>query len=93
MDSQKRILWPLILALALHFTLLGLFALSALYKPKKIEPEPVPEIIHATMVDTASLQAEAKAVKQAKAAKEQLEAIHGQGKHGGEGGLEGVAPG
>ena len=80
MDKQKRFTWPLLLALALHFTLLGLFALSALYKPKQKEPEPVPEIIHATMIDTASLQAEAAAVKKAKeankqAVKEQLEAI------------------
>jgi colicin import membrane protein len=73
MDSQKRFLWPLILALALHFTLLGLFVLSALYKPKVMEPEPVPEIIHATMIDTASLQAEAEAAKRAKAAKMQAE--------------------
>ena len=79
MDKQKRFTWPLLLALALHFTLLGLFALSALYKPKQKEPEPVKEIIHATMIDTASLQAEAEAVKKAKeakkqATKEQLEA-------------------
>ncbi|OYV16353.1 MAG: hypothetical protein CG438_1648, partial [Methylococcaceae bacterium NSP1-1] len=79
MDKQKRFTRPFLLALALHLTLLGLFALSALYKPKVIEPKPVPEIIHATMIDTASLQAEAEAVKKAKeakkqATKEQLEA-------------------
>jgi len=59
MDKQKRFTGPFLLALALHLTLLGLFVLSALYKPKVKEPEPVPEIIHATMIDTASLQAEA----------------------------------
>ena len=85
MDKQKRFTWPLLLALALHFTLLGLFALSALYKPKQKEPEPVPEIIHATMIDTASLQAEAAAVKKAKeankqAVKEQLEAVKAKAK-------------
>ena len=85
MDKQKRFTWPLLLALALHFTLLGLFALSALYKPKQKEPEPVKEIIHATMIDTASLQAEAEAVKKAKEAKkqainEQLEAELGKEK-------------
>ena len=76
MDKQKRFTRPFLLALALHFTLLGLFALSAVYKPKAIEPKlapPAPEIIHATMIDTASLQAQAEAVKQAKAAKNQAE--------------------
>ena len=76
MDKQKRFTRPFLLALALHFTLLGLFALSALYKPKVVEPKvtpPAPEIIHATMIDTASLQAQAEAIKQAKAAKAQAE--------------------
>ena len=71
MDKQKRFTRPLLLAIALHLSLLGLFALSALYKPKPIEPKPVPEIIHATIIDTASLQAEADAVKQANAAKKE----------------------
>jgi colicin import membrane protein len=44
MDSKKRFSWPIILALALHITILGLFALSALLKPDKKEPEPAPEI-------------------------------------------------
>ena len=54
---------------------MGLFALSALYKPqvKESESEPVTEVIHATMIDTASLQAEANAIKKAKAAKAQAE--------------------
>ena len=71
MDKQKRFTRPLLLAIALHLSLLGLFVLSALYKPKLIEPKPVPEIIHATIIDTASLQAEADAVKQANTAKKE----------------------
>ena len=71
MANQKRFTWPVLLALALHLTLLGLFVLSALYKPAVKEPEPVSEVIHATMIDTASLQEEAKAIKQAEAIKDQ----------------------
>ena len=75
MDNEKRFTGPFLLALALHLILLGLFALSALYKPqvKESESEPVTEVIHATMIDTASLQAEANAIKKAKAAKAQAE--------------------
>ncbi|MEY3759262.1 MAG: hypothetical protein RIR39_753, partial [Pseudomonadota bacterium] len=73
MDKQKRFTRPFLLALALHLIILGLFSLSALYKPEvKEEPKaPAPEIIHATMIDTASLQAEAEAIKKAGAAKKQ----------------------
>ena len=87
MDKQKRFTRPFLLALALHLTLLGLFSLSALYKPAvKEEPEPpAPEIIHATMIDTASLQAEAEAIKKAEsvkkqATKEQLDAAQAKEK-------------
>ena len=71
MHNQRRFTWPFLLALALHLTLLGLFVLSALYKPEIKEPEskPEPEVIHATMIDTASLQAEAEAIKKAEAEK------------------------
>ena len=69
MDNQKRFTWPIVLALVLHLTLLGLFILSALYKPAIKEPEPVSEVIHATMIDTASLQEEAAAIKKADAEK------------------------
>ena len=72
MGNQKRFTWPVLLALALHFTLLGLFILSALYKPSVKEVEAVPEVIHATMIDTASLQKEAEVIKQSEAKKEQL---------------------
>ena len=72
MGNQKRFTWPVLLALALHFTLLGLFILSALYKPSVKEVDALPEVIHATMIDTASLQKEAEAIKQSEAKKEQL---------------------
>ena len=55
MDIKNKLTRPFALALAIHLTLLGLFALSALYKPAPIEPPPVAEIIHATMVDLATL--------------------------------------
>ena len=55
MDIKNKLSRPFVLALALHLTLLGLFALSALYKPAPIEPPPVAEIIHATMIDLATL--------------------------------------
>ncbi len=51
MDSKKKFSWPIILALALHLTILGLFALSALLKPDKKESESAPEIIHAEIID------------------------------------------
>ena len=72
MGNQKRFTWPVLLALALHFTLLGLFILSALYKPSVKEIDALPEVIHATMIDTASLQKEAEVIKQSEAKKEQL---------------------
>ncbi|MCX7105827.1 MAG: cell envelope integrity protein TolA [Methylococcales bacterium] len=72
MGNQKRFTWPVLLALALHFTLLGLFILSALYKPSVKEVDALPEVIHATMIDTASLQKEAEAIKQSEAKQEQL---------------------
>ena len=72
MGNQKRFTWPVLLALALHFTLLGLFILSALYKPSVKEVDALPEVIHATMIDTASLQKEAEVIKQSEAKKEQL---------------------
>ena len=55
MDIKKKLTRPFVLALTLHLTLLGLFALSALYKPAPVEQPPAPEIIHATMIDLATL--------------------------------------
>ena len=68
MASKKRYSWPIILALALHLTILGLFGLSALLKPDKKELEPVPDIIHAEIVDETQaknpVEASAEPVKQ-----------------------------
>ncbi|MGZ4997017.1 MAG: cell envelope integrity protein TolA [Methylobacter sp.] len=44
------------MALALHLTILGLFALSALFKPDKTESESAPEIIHAEIVDESKVK-------------------------------------
>ena len=55
MDIKKNLARPFVLALAIHLTLIGLFALSALYKPAPKEQPPAPEIIHATMIDLATL--------------------------------------
>jgi len=55
MDIKNKLRRPFILALAMHLTLLGLFALSALYKPAPKEQPPAPEIIHATMIDLSTL--------------------------------------
>lgn len=57
MDSQKKLSWPFILALTLHILIIVLFGLSALFKPKASAPD-TPEIIHATIVDTAKMQAD-----------------------------------
>ncbi|MDI1292421.1 MAG: protein TolA, partial [Methylobacter sp.] len=62
MDSKRKFTWPVILALALHLTILGLFALSALIKPEKIESEAAPEIIHAEIVDEATVKNPAEAI-------------------------------
>ena len=81
MDIKKKFTRPFALALAIHLTLLGLFALSALYKPAPKEEPPASEVIHATMIDLATLptkvekdhseedakQAKAEAAAQAKA--------------------------
>ena len=81
MDIKKKFTRPFALALAIHLTLLGLFALSALYKPAPKEEPPASEVIHATMIDLATLptkvekdhseedakQAKAEAASQAKA--------------------------
>ena len=48
MEKKNRFTKPTLLAIALHVTLLGLFVLSALYKPTPKE-EASAEIIHATM--------------------------------------------
>ena len=58
MDIKKRLTRPFAFALVIHLTLLALFALSALYKPAPIEQPPVTEIIHATMIDLATLPTE-----------------------------------
>ncbi|MGZ8153136.1 MAG: hypothetical protein ACXW0Q_10610, partial [Methylovulum sp.] len=72
MDSPTQYKRPFLLALALHLTLLGLFALSALIKPKRPElATPSPEIIHATMFDASEIEAQEQAIKQAKATEEQ----------------------
>ena len=55
MDIKKKFTRPFALALAIHLTLLGLFALSALYKPAPKEEPPASEVIHATMIDLATL--------------------------------------
>ena len=81
MDIKKKFTRPFALALAIHLTLMGLFALSALYKPAPKEEPPASEVIHATMIDLATLptkvekdhseedakQAKAEAASQAKA--------------------------
>ncbi len=81
MDIKKKFTRPFALALAIHLTLMGLFALSALYKPAPKEEPPASEVIHATMIDLATLptkvekdhseedakQAKAEAAAQAKA--------------------------
>ncbi|MFI3156122.1 MAG: cell envelope integrity protein TolA [Methylococcaceae bacterium] len=61
MDSKRKFSWPIILALALHLTIIGLFALSALLKPDKIEPKPEPEIIHAEIIDETKVKKPAEA--------------------------------
>ena len=71
MNNKKKFTRPFVLAFAIHFILLGLFALSALYKPARIE-QAAPEIIHATMIDLATLPTKiendnAEAATQAKA--------------------------
>ena len=58
MDIKKKLTRPFAFALVIHLTLLALFALSALYKPAPIEQPPVTEIIHATMIDLATLPTE-----------------------------------
>ena len=55
MDIKKKFTRPFALALAIHLTLLGLFALSALFKPAPKEEPPASEVIHATMIDLATL--------------------------------------
>ena len=55
MDIKKKFTRPFALALAIHLTLMGLFALSALYKPAPKEEPPASEVIHATMIDLATL--------------------------------------
>ena len=53
MDNQQKLTRAFLLALALHLTLLGLFALSALFKPKAELMAPEADIIHATVVEQA----------------------------------------
>ena len=78
MDIKKKFTRPFALALAIHLTLLGLFALSALYKPAPKEEPPASEVIHATMIDLATLPTKVekdhseKDAKQAKAEADSL---------------------
>ena len=71
MDSQKKLTWAFLLALVFHLTLLGLFALSALYKPKAELPQPESDIIHATIVEESNTPKKSKPVEKAKSVAEQ----------------------
>ncbi len=69
MASRKNFSWPFILALALHSALLAVLMLTTVFKPKPIEPKPVPQIIHATVLDAAKMRAKAEAKRLAEEAK------------------------
>ncbi|MGZ8213611.1 MAG: cell envelope integrity protein TolA, partial [Methylosarcina sp.] len=58
MNTRSRYSWPFVLALALHLAILALFALSALWTHSSKDGQPVPEIIHARIVEKAPEQPE-----------------------------------
>jgi colicin import membrane protein len=71
MDNQQKLTKALLLALALHLSLLLLFALSALFKPTPELAQPDADIIHATIVEASKTPTNNKSVEKAKPVTEQ----------------------
>ena len=65
MDSPRKLSLPFILALLLHLALIGFFVFGHLFKTETSDLPPAPEIIHATIFDTAKMQAQAEKKRQA----------------------------